>query len=367
VILIAGLAVLWQSCESSMSGDTGGYDTPNKSSNEVKKDEAHSSSSASPEENIPRAPLRVLSYNTYHLPADRASLATSEQRLAYLPDALARSGADIIMLQEVWTPVAQDTLKSAMVARGYQFYQSESRSAVPPFFLGNGLLVFAKNKIRPMAPVEFRPWTKTAGYDDYAAKGLIKVPLHVDGIGRVDVFNAHTSFLPWDGERKNYDYKESQTLLSQVAQLSDWVRSSTATVKILGADMNFHPYLWNVAGQEFDKTKKNQFYAKLMENFIDPFMQIAPTCRFNCDTWDNQNNNLLSHGLFGDSSGRGMYDPEPNAKYDYVLYSGKNIKVASTGTAMHEEFPITYKFATFNSPLSDHFAIVTDLLVPTSL
>jgi hypothetical protein len=358
-----GLVALLQACEGSTSGNSGNIFEQGKPTKEINKDN-QVPPKGSPEDNIPRVPLRVLSYNTYHLPADRTSLATSEQRLAYLPDALVRTGADIIILQEVWTPVAQETIKSAMVTRGYQFYQNESRSAVPPFFLGNGLIVFAKNSIRPVGPVEFREWTKTAGFDDYASKGLIKVPLQVPGLGRVDVFNAHTSFLPWDGEKKNYDYTEGQTLMSQVTQLSDWVRSSTATVKILGADMNFNPFIWDVSSQRFDVNKKNQFYTKLTENFMDPFLQISPTCRYTCDTWDNQHNNLLAHGLFGDSSGGSMYDPEPNAKYDYVLYSGKNIKVARTGTAMQEEYPVIYKFETFNSPLSDHFAIATDLLVP---
>jgi hypothetical protein len=357
--LFLGLASGLQSCEGIISGDAGAV-----FEHEKKADERSRGSSPNTDDLIARAPLRVISYNTYHLPADRASLATSEQRLRFLPDALARTGADLIILQELRTPVAQDNLKSAMVQRGYQYFQSERRSAVPPFFLGNGLMIFAKKEFRPMGAVEFREWPETIGFDNYAVKGVLKVPLHIPNIGRVDVFNAHTSFLPWDGENKNYDMSESKTLMAQVDYLTQWVKSSPAAIKILGADMNFDPHVWDASRQGFDNGRKNEFYTKLSEVLSDPFAISQANCRFKCETWDNQNNKLLSRGLFGDSSNGSMYDPEPNARYDYVMFAGKNIKVAQIGTAMHDEFPVKYKFDTFPSPLSDHYGIVTDLLIP---
>jgi hypothetical protein len=312
----------------------------------------------------PRIALRVLSYNAYHLPAVRASLVTSEQRLSYLPDALVRTGADIIILQEVWTPVAQNALAAGMQQRGYRAYKNEDRSVVPPFFLGNGLMVFAKNWLQPAGAVEFREWKEAFGFDDYASKGIIKVPLYAPGVGRVDVFNAHTSFLPWDGDAKNYDFSDAPALMNQVVQLANWAKTSNAAVKILGADMNFHPFVWDARRQSFDTQRTNDFHNALTQAFYDPFMMTQPSCVNTCDTWDNQSNSLVARGLFGEGEGGGMYDPEPNARYDYVMFAGYDVQVAQVGVAMRETYPVRYDLELFSSPLSDHYAVVTDLLVP---
>lgn len=313
----------------------------------------------------PHVNLRVLSYNSFYLPADDVSSATAEQRLYFLPETLAQTGADILILQEVWTPDAQQTLAAGMQARGYQTFIQENKSLVPPFFLGNGLMVFAKSTIKPAGQPEFRGWKNSAGFDKYAQKGMLKVPLQIDGVGRVDVFNAHTSFLPWNGNQHDYNYAERDTLLSQIKQISDWVASSDASLKLLGADLNTAPFVWDRAKGGFDTTRLNGFYEQVRGVLDDPFALVRPDCRFTCDTWDNDHNNLLANGLFGSQNGNSsLYDPEPNAKYDYVLFRGAGAKVARTGTMMHDDFPLRYNNKMINAPLSDHFAVFTDLMIP---
>ena len=76
----------------------------------------------------PHTNLRVLSYNSFYLPADDVSSATAQQRLYFLPETLAQTGADIVILQEVWTPDAQQTLATGMQSRGYQTFIHENKS-----------------------------------------------------------------------------------------------------------------------------------------------------------------------------------------------------------------------------------------------
>ena len=311
----------------------------------------------------PRMNLKVLSYNTYLLPADNLALATSDQRLYYLPDALARTNADIIILQEVWTDKAQQSLKTAMQTRGYQGYLLDSKSLVPPFFLGSGLMIFAKNSIRAAGQPEFLAWRENAGFDRAAKKGALRVPFELQGIGRVEIYNAHTSFLPWDANNHDYNYAEKDILLSQIQQLSDWARLSRANVKILGADLNTAPFVWDRAMGGFDSSRPNGFYDRIRQVFDDPFAHIRPECPFTCDTWDNQNNALIANGLFGSREGS-LYDPEPNARYDYVMFSGAGTRVIKTGTAMHETYNLTYNNKQIAAPLSDHFGIITELAIP---
>lgn len=311
----------------------------------------------------PRMNLKVLSYNTYFLPADNLALATSDQRIYYLPDALARTEADIIILQEVWTDKAQQSLKTAMQAKGYQGYVLDSKSLVPPFFLGNGLMIFAKNTIRAAGQPEFLAWRENAGFDRAAKKGALRVPFEVNGLGRVEVYNAHTSFLPWDANNHDYNYTEKDILLSQIQQLTEWARKSTANVKILGADLNTAPFVWDRAMGGFDSSRANGFYDRIRQVFDDPFAHVKPECTFTCDTWDNQNNNLIANGLFGSRDGS-IYDPEPNARYDYVMFSAPGTRVIKTGTAMHETYNLTYNGKQIAAPLSDHYGIITDLAVP---
>jgi len=315
-------------------------------------------------DNTPHMKLNVISYNTFLLPADSVALATTEQRLYFLPDALARTGADILILQEVWTDKARETLKTGMAARGYQSYQIDTKSVVPPFFLGNGLMIFAKNTIKPAGKPEFQAWKETAGFDKYAVKGMLRVPFEINGIGRVEVYDAHTSFLPWDGSSHDYNYKEKDKLLSQIAQLTEWARQSNANVKLLGADLNTSPFVWDRAMGGFDTSKANGFYDRVRQVFDDPFAHVRPECPFTCNTWDNDNNNLLANGLFGSQGSGGLYDPEPNAKYDYVMFSGGNTKVIRTGTALHENYNLTYNGKQLGAPLSDHYAIFTEFAIP---
>jgi len=311
----------------------------------------------------PRVNLKVLSYNAYMLPADNLALATSDQRLYYLPDALARTGADIIILQEIWTDKAQQSLMTAMQSKGYQGYLLDSKSLVPPFFLGNGLMIFAKNNIRAAGQPEFMGWRESAGFDRAAKKGSLRVPFELQGIGRVEVYSAHTSFLPWDANNHDYNYTEKDILLSQIQQLTEWARQSTANVKILGADLNTAPFVWDRAMGGFDSSRANGFYERVRQVFDDPFAHVRPECAFTCDTWDNQNNALIANGLFGSRNGS-LYSPEPNARYDYVMFSGAGTRVIKTGTAMHETYNLTYNSKQIAAPLSDHFGIITELAVP---
>ena len=311
----------------------------------------------------PRLNLKVLSYNAYLLPADNLALATSDQRLYFLPDALARTDADIIILQEIWTDKAQQSLKTGMLAKGYQGYLLDSKSLVPPFFLGNGLMIFAKNTIRAAGQPEFLAWRESAGFDRAAKKGALRVPFEVQGIGRIEVYNAHTSFLPWDASNHDYNYTEKDVLLSQIQQLSEWARQSTANVKLLGADLNTAPFVWDRARGGFDAGRANGFYDQIRQVFDDPFAHVKPECPFTCDTWDNQNNALIANGLFGSRNGS-LYSPEPNAKYDYVMFAGAGTRVIKTGTAMHETFNLTYNSKQIAAPLSDHFGIITELAIP---
>lgn len=311
----------------------------------------------------PHLNLKVLSYNTYLLPADNLAMATSDQRLYFLPDALARTGADIIILQEVWTDKSKQSLTSAMQAKGYKAYQMESKSMVPPFFLGNGLMILAKNNIKPAGSPEFQAWKDNAGFDNYANKGVLRVPFDINGIGKVEVYNAHTSFLPWDSDQHDYNYTEKDILLAQIRQLTEWTRTSKANLKILGADLNSAPFVWDRAMGGFDSNRANGFYDKVRQVFDDPFAHVRPECKYTCDTWDNENNALIANGLFGSRNGS-LYSPEPNARYDYVLFSGANTKVVKTGTAMHETYNLTYNNKQLVAPLSDHYAIISEFAVP---
>ena len=107
------------------------------------------------------------------------------QRLAAAPYLLSTVDADIIALQEVYTPADRAFLTDAMAAR-YPFHAGSPNSGS---FVGNGLMLLSRF---PILHSEFMPcdgaprWTRL-----FWKQGLLSVVLDLPVIGRTRLINVH--------------------------------------------------------------------------------------------------------------------------------------------------------------------------------
>jgi endonuclease/exonuclease/phosphatase family metal-dependent hydrolase len=317
--------------------------------------------------------LKVLSYNAYLIGADPNGKPSLDGRLELLPDALAATGADVILMQEVWSASQRAKLAKAMESRGYAGAARETPSLWPPYFYGNGLFVFVKAPLAidgETAMMRF-PQDALLNLDTYTTKGAIRVKVQVPGAGAVDVVAAHTSYLPWRDEQNDYDRSMEPKLFRQVRAVTDFAAQGTSRVKIVAGDFNTDPREWRKATKSFDETTPSGVFKALVDGggLTDAMTAVpSPTCGGACATWDNSRNALIRQGLFDGVPGD---TTEPDARLDWVLAQGEGVTVASTAMVLDEERDVKVKgegdaTSVQRLPLSDHFGVLAELVLPAA-
>jgi endonuclease/exonuclease/phosphatase family metal-dependent hydrolase len=308
--------------------------------------------------------LRVLSYNAYLLEADANGGATLKQRLAKLPQALADTGADVIIMQEVWGIKNRSQLAEAMQALGYAGQAKETPSLWPPYHYGNGLYIFVKAPLtfvgQPVAK-QF-PATSMLNFDGFTTKGVVVTKVAVPDVGNVSVAAAHTGYLPFDKDKHEFDLTQEDKLMTQVKTITDAVAAADTDVKILGIDVNTPPQHWDGTALAYDMTRQTKPYAAFLAAGLTDAMGSAEsvTCG-ECSTWDNDRNAFIKAGHFAGTPG---VDTDPNERIDYVFFSGSGVKATTASLALEAEHEFVVDGVIKQLPLADHYGVFTELSLP---
>jgi endonuclease/exonuclease/phosphatase family metal-dependent hydrolase len=169
--------------------------------------------------------VRVLTWNVWGLPAVSTNL---EARMNALPDAIAKLGPDIVLLQEIWAESDGDRVRRGLASHGYPYTSHLAHTE-------HGMTgLFTASKL-PLKNVGFLPFASgRIGHSFWhlewiASKGvgrfLVQTPL-----GELEVQNTH---LQAQYDTDAYDAER----LSQASEIL-LMRQDRALPLVLGGDFN---------------------------------------------------------------------------------------------------------------------------------
>jgi endonuclease/exonuclease/phosphatase family metal-dependent hydrolase len=248
--------------------------------------------------------LSVLTYNTAllrfrYLGLEKDFDELIDERAARIPVEVAATGAEVVLLQEVWTRESRKALIEGFLAQGYPYF---AWSDADPFILaplkgefGNGLLIASRY---PVVQREFAHFTANTRAKEYPlAKGVLRARIRVED-RLVDVFDTHLGAMGLDpNDPTVYAKRSVKGHLRQMKILEAFLRKSRKVPRLIGGDFNQHFHEWD-AGSHAYKPSLSSFYrvmtrslrmvdayvathggAPLLEGFLPTFHETDPSRR----------------------------------------------------------------------------------------
>ncbi|HEY1101589.1 MAG TPA: endonuclease/exonuclease/phosphatase family protein [Myxococcota bacterium] len=189
-----------------------------------------------------RAPLSVLTWNVALLDVSLFNVIPytqspdMSQRRRTLPGLAFDSGADIILMQEVWLDEDVEAFSKRAVTSGYRVFGHDRGSG------NDGLIVFIKADViagGSTSDVDFAPYASQVGTEYWPGPAIARGWMHVrfvhKDIGTVHVFNTHMQAFPenWLGRVKQ---------ARELGIAMQRARSETPGFSLVGGDFNSGPY-----------------------------------------------------------------------------------------------------------------------------
>lgn len=293
--------------------------------------------------------LKVLTFNTWLLPVVSDNYL---QRLARMPEELAGTGADLIVLQEVWRDQAKADLIQAMQMRGYPyaaFKPAESRDGKLPFagYLDDGLLVISKFPISSgsVSSTSFSEYTRTDEY--FAGKGALRVQVELPG-GPADIYAAHLGAVSFEENTLAYNAEQMTIRFRQAQEVERFIRSTRrSAVSLLAIDTNAHPYVWDTRARRFDPSRVGDVYALFARlfGFGDATRNLYSA---GIATFDLRRNRF---------AGKGMFAGAPSEFIDYIYMSRDQRRYGVGRSELAFTRPIGRE-GRRDVYLSDHFGVL---------
>jgi endonuclease/exonuclease/phosphatase family metal-dependent hydrolase len=304
------------------------------------------------------AEFSALTYNTWLYPSYFFISKDMKERIQVMPRVLAGTGADIIALQEVWTPSFRDSLTEGMKSLGYPYFAAKDENLGINFirgWFGNGLMIFSKHPIdQKIDMLSFSGYTRC---DEYPTrKGALHVVVQVPGVGKVDVYNTHFGVVSVDEKTGLYDKKELELMRNQARELIQFMnQTAQQKIAVFMGDLNFHPVIWNAETSSYfkDSSHLSPIYSELSQNkvqnqnWIDTFHTLNGLFEPHY-TFDVKNNSYLKQGKYADTQSEYL---------DYLFYYDRenHLKPKKSQLIAHE--PV-FDFS-HGRHLSDHAGIMT--------
>ena len=171
--------------------------------------------------------IKIVSYNIHGLPwqYDNDEL---------ICDYLIKSNADILFLQEVFTPLRVSFVIKILQMTGYKVYLPND-SDIQTLF-GSGLMICIHNRLKyKYICNRFTPYLHYSNLDMFAAKGFYSIVLYIEN-SYIRLINTH---LQSDCELNNYTgrLRTSTIRRLQAQQIIDTYKSSKIPTLIIG-DLN---------------------------------------------------------------------------------------------------------------------------------
>lgn len=288
--------------------------------------------------------LKVLTFNTWLLkpPFGIGAAEDIEERLKIMPEMLAKTGAHIIGLQEVWNNSYRDTLIKEMKKYGYESYHDKGEGFI---LFETGLLIFSKfSATTETLVMHFKKYTRSE--EAFTSKGALKVSFHIPELGDLDFYDTHLGAVTYYSKTKEFDKKHLEYRFSQTEQLVNWIqKTNTNPISILTADMNSH-YLKTAEGRHIKEFEPD--YRLIVE---PDFLEIGlgwkcffpPLTEF---TFEKANPYVS----------RGHFDTIPDETIDYIFINpSEKFKKLESKIVFKDE--ISKKVPR----LSDHYGVLATL------
>jgi len=267
--------------------------------------------------------VKILTFNTGLLELSVGSLHFDvvpyvNERIALLPEALRKTDADIICLQEIFRLEDMERLRSLSKAYPYM-YVSDHRNVLKR----NGLCILSKYPFAVKGEIRF----KTAGVEKFIRKGAIRIRITDGEYKGLEVVNVH---FPYGGFGSF-----SQTLPRTVRMRGKNIHRlhkkihADARTTILAGDFNSGPRF----SPENFRQIKSLGYEQISNGYI---------------TWDVENPLNL---MFPASVSKTIDHIFINKKRDYEFSVVESIKVFDTSIEHNGQSYF----------LSDHFGVLCDV------
>ncbi len=152
------------------------------------------------------------------------------ERLAALPAALARSGANVIALQEIFRP----DHRKRIIGATRDAFPHAAWAEVPAFGLSSGLLILSDRPLEE--PRQFRYSRQPLDERLYAKKGLLMATIDAGALGRLRLVNLH---ITAGGKFLDYDAAKTTALRSrQLAEVLKVAATPSDAPTLLLGDFN---------------------------------------------------------------------------------------------------------------------------------
>lgn len=258
--------------------------------------------------------LRILTLNTWLLPA--VAVKDHHKRRKDLPQVVAGLNADVILLQEVWTPKAKDSIRRKLGRLGYAHSLAIPARKLVSWnlrgLLGSGLLIFSRHPF-------IRGSGKFLAYDGYTRrdeyfvrKGVLGVQIQHPTLGAIEVFNSHLGAVTYEPKREGFNENEVKTRQDQLRQALRYMGTQRSTrLQIFAGDLNAHPYQWEGSSLGYSNRIPTRDYDWVTREFgyVDATRDLSLTNQF--FTFDTQNPYVQS----------GTFSSSPPEWIDYVFYT----------------------------------------------
>jgi endonuclease/exonuclease/phosphatase family metal-dependent hydrolase len=308
--------------------------------------------------------FKVLQLNTWmlKLPIISESVAKDlKARAKILPEVVAGTGADIIVMQEVWPKAIRKQIARDLQAWGYPYSVSDSQTGFIRGIMGNGLLIVSKFPLDTHVDmIKFKEFTV---FDEFFAyKGAIRTKVDIPYAGLVDLYDSHLGAVDFDSKLGEYKQNEEDKKTDQAGELAHWIETTRSEgVQILSADLNSH-YRNFEDGAFTDQT--SPVYTLMTDpaqgvGLLDTFHSIngfpaTPDCTYCMD------NVYAALGLFGNA---------PSEVEDYIFINPNPVvSVESSEVVIKEDLatiidPVKYGLKQVPVHISDHYGVLTTFIV----
>lgn len=305
-----------------------------------------------------------------------------EKRSSLLPEKLYQTDSDIIFLQEVWqNGFEHPDFVADVFEKKYNYHTAFVNMKTDDTPFGSGIMILSKFPIVE-GSIEFVPWSSkdiTSEKARESRKGTLAVTIEVPEMGRLQLFNTHTSAQRFDKDIQNYvelpkdqsggDARSRQ--LDLLIQTMQKYRSQNNYCQVLGGDLNTHIYEWDANSKGWSN-KVSPYISRITETLrLVPDFENRVSLNSQDDlslvsdkgnTWEQDNRWVLG----------GLFPKNPSSKIDYIFYqlarkvSGQtsycvyggysqvvlkeNVEVPTS--LVKDGVPIIFK-----APLSDHYGV----------
>lgn len=287
--------------------------------------------------------LRILTYNAWLAPAVIARNVA--HRAARLPLAIARTGADIVALQEVWMGKHRDALVRDLARAGYPYaiFEPGTGGLLRGVF-GNGLLVASRFPVKRRALREYAGYTY---HDEYfVRKAALAVTIDVPEFGNVDLVDTHLGAVRFDVKRSSFIERDDDAQLAQIEELADFSLDFASTGRLIVAgDLNTHFEPWDAVARCHRPGMRSRNYERLCTRLAlrDAFPRSAERSL----TIDRENPYVAASS----------FAKGPSQCVDYVLFSANDMRSRGAVVALTDDD------GELGRPLSDHYGVLATLEV----